>query len=223
MKKFKVLLAVVTFAACFSASALDFRIGPKVGFGIGTVTGLKNSSTEVAVGFPVGALAQLDFGSFAIDAGLNYRYSLYATVDREDTDGDNEKDTTTNAYSFSSIELPVVAYYKLGVGPGFFKFGGGLGLDYGFGKVRVSYKEENTNSLDVDTSDTISFDDAGIKKLDVYLIAAFGYQFLFDSWALSIDFQPKYGLVDRVKSTVSNPDNDKWHSLWFDLGVGFLF
>jgi hypothetical protein len=76
-----------------------------------------------------------------------------------------------------------------------------------------------------------SLSDAGFTNYDVYILGQVGYQFMFESWALSIDLQPKYGLINRIKSTDKfNDDNlgtgsnaSDWHSLWFDLTVSFLF
>lgn len=222
MKKINKILFATLFAVTLSVNAMEFRVGPKIGLGIGTPTGVKGSETKVAVAPVLGVLTQFDFDTFAIDAGLNYRYNIFAFAEKVDNDSDGNKDTNTAAMAYSSIEIPVTAYYKLNVGSGFFKFGGGAGLDLGFGKVKFGYEEDNTASANVDTSSTVSFSDAGLKQVDLYLIAALGYEFNFESFALSIDLQPKYGLIDKVKSN-SAVDYGKWHTLWFDLGIGFLF
>ncbi|MEZ4813590.1 MAG: outer membrane beta-barrel protein [Bdellovibrionota bacterium] len=224
MKKLLKSIFVLFVFVSAQANAFDFRIGPKVGIGIGAPTGISGTDAKVAVGFPIGVLSQFDFGAVGIDLGLNYRYSIFGFSFKEDNDGDTVKDTNTTAIGYSSVEIPVTVYYKLRREHGFFKFGGGLGLDMGFGKVKYAYEEDNSTNPDVDTSSSVSFSDAGLKQLDVYLIAHFGYEFLFEKWALSVDFQPKYGLVDKFKSgTNENPDGDKWHTLWFDLSVAFLF
>ncbi len=220
----KNIFKVLSFAFLFTASsaqAFEFRIGPKIGLGIGTPTGVKGDETKVAVAPVVGLLTQFDFDSFGIDAGVNYRYNIFGFAEKVDNDADGTKDTNTAAIGYSSIEIPVTAYYKLNVGTGFFKFGGGAGLDLGFGKVKLGYDEDNSNSADVDTSSSVSFSDAGLKQIDLYLIAALGYEFAFDSFALSIDLQPKYGLINKAKNTTI--DYGRWNTLWFDLGVGFLF
>lgn len=220
MKTINKVLLTTTLAFTAAANAMEYRLGPKIGFGIGTPTGVKGDETKVAFAPVIGLMNQFDFGTFGIDVGAYYRYNIFGFVEKEDTDGDGTKDTATSALGYSSIEIPVTAYYKLAVGPGAFKFGGGLGLDIGMGKVKVGYDEDNSNSADVDTSSSVSFSDARLKQIDLYAIAALGYQFDFESWALSIDFQPKYGLIDKSKDSASY---GKWHTLWFDLGVGFLF
>lgn len=222
MKRFNQILAFAAFALTASVNAADFRIGPKIGLGIGTPTGVKDTDAKIAIAPVLGVLTQFDFGNFAIDAGANYKYNVFAFVEKIDNDSDSINDTNTLAIAYSSVEIPVTAYYKLNVGRGFFKFGGGAGLDLGFGKVKFGYEEDNSASADVDTNQSVSFSDAGLKQVDLYLIAALGYEFNFDGFALSIDLQPKYGLIDKVKSN-STMDYGKWHSLWFDLGVGFLF
>lgn len=219
---FKALSFTFLFTA-LNAHAFDFRVGPKIGLGIGTPTGVKGDETKVAIAPIVGVLTQFDFGNFGIDAGANYRYNIFAFAEKVDNDSDGTKDTNTTALGYSSIEIPVTAYYKLNVGKGFFKFGGGAGLDLAFGKVKVAYDEDNSNSADVDDSESFSFNDSGLKQVDVYAIAHFGYEIDFDSWALSIDLQPKYGFINKIKSTGIAAGQGKWHTLWFDLGVGFLF
>jgi len=219
---FKALSFTVLFSAV-SAQAFEFRVGPKVGLGIGTPTGVKGSDAKIAIAPIVGVLTQFDFGNVGIDLGANYRYNVFAFAEEIDNDADGNKDTNTTTASYSSIEIPLTAYYKLNVGSGFFKFGGGAGLDLAFGKVKLGYDEDNSNSADVDTSEKYSFSDAGLKQVDLYAILHLGYELTFDAWALSIDLQPKYGLINKIKSGGPTAALDKWNTLWFDLGVGFLF
>lgn len=216
----KILISSLVFCV-ISAHAFDFRIGPKVGLGIGTISGISDADTKIALAPVIGVLTQFDFGSVGVDIGANYRYNVFGFGKEYDLDNSGSKETEiTYVLGYSSLEIPATAYYKLNVGRGFFKFGGGAGLDLGFGKVKRSVEVE-VGSLSGDEDDTVSFNEAGIKQVDLYLIGHFGYELDFESWALSIDLQPKYGLVDKAKDDDEGPA--KWHTLWVDLGVGFLF
>jgi hypothetical protein len=221
MNKIKKVLLTLSLATCFSASAFDFRLGPKIGLGLGTPIGLKEGSSKVLVGIPLALVTQFDFGNIGVDTGIGYRYNILGLSEKDAATGDE----TTFTLGYSAIEIPATVYYKLKTERGFFKFGGGLAGEFGFGKIHEHAETDFGGGGSGSASDSGSFSDIGLTQYDVYLVAKLGYEWVWDSWALALDLEPKYGLVNRVKdATKFGTGNTKnLHSLWFDLGVSFLF
>ena len=219
----KLSLVLTSFALLYSANATVVRFGPSIGFGMGTVLGLKERGDKVNFGFGLsaGGIAQFEFEKFGIDTGLYYQTRFYAFKDKADTDNDGTKDTQVLTLTTGSFEIPLTAYYQLRLSKGYFKFGGGLAADIGVGDVSYDYENTQSTAANEHPKEDRSYSAVGLKRFELLGVLHTGYQFNFNAWSLSLDLKPKIGITDRLSGNTLAKGS--WHTFMVDFSAGFLF
>jgi len=214
MKKIT-LVALLAAATVFGANA-QTRFGVKAGLNLSDVNGKGGGEsygddTKMKVGFHVGAVADIGFGSLYFQPGL--LFSSKGTKTEFSDSGITAKSTMSLGY----LEVPLTLGYRVEAGSA--KVNLGLGPYIGFGLAGKFKTEVSGGGISAEEEADIKWgddDDSDVRSMDYGLNISAGVEFS------NMQVNLQYGLGLANNTPKGDSDNSSKNSV-IGISLGYFF